>query len=255
MDESVSRKVTGKSVAVTQTHRGHGASTMSYYLARVFVSLNLRVLLVDLTSRHERLLSLTRRGPTKNLVLWMPPLARSRDAAPALEQARIQTAGKADVILIDADASLIEELGTGALGIDYTCVLTEATKAGQDTADRLAERLHDEEPPRGRVGAIFSRVDAPSANELPEQTETRHLPVLGYFPADYLLAGGDAYSLKGGEPTWPHDTYLYAILRIGQKLGRIVPLERSREPNGSDISGAHVSPMDGRYPRSEERAI
>lgn len=225
MDE-IERTGHARCVALTQEHRGHGVSTATYYLGRVLVSQGLRVLLVDLTGRRGRLASLMARGPLKNLVLWMPPVAHPQDVLPALEQARRQTAGKADVILLDVDASFLERAGGFTLGIDYVAAVTEHTPAGQEAADRIADRLHDEEPPHSRVGVVFSRVDAPTATDLPPQTETRHLPVIGYFPADYLLAGGDAYSLKGGEPSWPHDSYLYAVLRLGQKLIQMVPLQR-----------------------------
>lgn len=73
---------------------------------------------------------------------------------------------------------------------------------------------------------IFSRVEPAVAAELPDKTDDRHLPVLGSYPADYLLAAGDDYSLKGGEPSWPHDKYLHAMLRIGRGLVRLVPLHR-----------------------------
>lgn len=213
-------------IALTQEHRGHGVSTTAYYLGRVLVAQGLRVLLVDLTGRRARLNTLVARGPIKNLVFWAPPLARPEDARPVLEQARKQTAGRADVILLDVDAALLERTGGFALGLDYVVAVTEHTQAGQDAADRIAQRLKDERPPHGKVGVVFSRVDAPTAAELPDHTDGRGLPVLGYYPADYLLAGGDAYSLKGNESSWPHDTYLYALLRLGQTLKQVVPLHR-----------------------------
>ncbi|MGH2517015.1 MAG: hypothetical protein ACRDHP_15300, partial [Ktedonobacterales bacterium] len=153
-------------VALTQEHRGHGVSTAAYYLGRVLVTQGLRVLLVDLTDRRQRISTLMARGSVKNLVLWTPSLARAQDVAPALDQARRQTAGRADVILLDIDAALLERAGGFTLGIDYIVAVTEHTDAGQKSADRIAERLHDEEPPQSRVGVIFSRVDA-AAGELP----------------------------------------------------------------------------------------
>jgi MinD-like ATPase involved in chromosome partitioning or flagellar assembly len=213
-------------IALTQEHRGHGVSTAAYYLGLVLVSQGLRVLLVDLTGRRGRLASLVAKGPAKNLVLWTPPLSRPQDVGPALEQARRQTTGHADVMLLDVDAALLERAGGFALGIDYVIAVTEPTAAGQESADRVAERLHDEQPPHGRVGVVFSRVGGPTASELPEQTEARHLPILGHYPADYLLASGDAYSLKGGDSSWPHDSYLFALLRLGQRLVKLVHLHR-----------------------------
>ncbi len=213
-------------VALTQEHRGHGVSTAAYYLGRVLVSQGLRVLLVEATGRRARLQSLMAQNPVKNLVLWTPHIAQPHDLQPALERARRETAGRADVLLLDVDAALLEHANGLDLGIDYVVAVTEPTPTGQAAADHIAHHLGDAQPPHGRVAVVFSRVDAPSAGELPERTEQRHLPVIGYYPADYLLAGGDAYSLKGGESSYPHDTYLYALLRLGQKLTQIVPLER-----------------------------
>ena len=238
MDDPASDRQ-ARCVALTQEHRGHGVSTALYYLGRVLVAQRLRVLLVDLTDRRQRISALMARGPVKNLVLWTPALARPQDVAPALDQARRQTAGRADVILLDIDAALLERAGGFALGIDYVIAVAEHTAAGQESADHIAEHLHDEEPPRGRVGVVFSRVDA-AAGELPTQTATRHLPVVGSYPADYLLAGGDAYSLKGGDASWPHDSYLNALLRLGQHLERIVPLRRTT----GLVSMDHVLPHE-----------
>lgn len=213
-------------LALTQEHRGHGVSTATYYLGRALVAQGLRVLLVDLTGRRQRLSALIAHGPVKNLVLWAPSLARPQDVAPALAQARRQTAGRADVMLLDIDAAVLEHAGGFTLGIDYVVAVTELTETGQESADRIAEHLHDDDPPRGHVGVVFSRVDA-TTSDLPDKTATRHLPVIGSYPADYLLAGGDAYSLKGGDASWPHDSYLYSVLRLGQTLERIVPLRRT----------------------------
>jgi hypothetical protein len=228
-------------IALTQEHRGHGVSTAAYHLSRVLVAQGLHVLLVDLTGRRARLHNLVSRGPVKNLVLWCPPLARPEDVRPVLDQARRQTAGKADVLLLDVDSALLERAGGLSLGLDYVLVVAEFTESGQEAADRVAQRLGDEPPPRGRVGVVLSRVDAPIAGELPEQTEVRHTPIVGHYPADYLLAGGDAYSLKGNEASWPHDAYLYAVLRVGQKLIQTVPLQRA---SGLVSLNPHVPPHE-----------
>jgi hypothetical protein len=217
---------TARCVALTQEHRGHGVSTAAYYLARVLVSEGLRVLLVDLTGRRVRLQALMAHGPAKNLGSWSPPIARTMDLGLLLAMARRQTAGKVDVLLIDADAALLERAHALQTGVDFVVVVTETSEGGQTAADRIAERLHDELPPLGRVGVVFSRVEPALGEGLPQQTEDRHLPVMGSYPADYLLAAGDDYSLKGGEPSWPHDKYLYALLGIGRALKRLVPLHR-----------------------------
>jgi hypothetical protein len=225
-------------VALTQEHRGHGVSTAAYYLGRELVAQGLRVLLVDLTGRRARLSSLVSRHPMKHLVLWTPPLARPQDVRPALDRARIETAGKADVMLLDMDAALLERVGGFALDLDYVLAVADPTDLGQRAAERIAERLRDELPPHGRVAIVFSRVDAPTAAELPEQSGKRRLPVFGYYPADYLLAGGDTYSFKGGEPSFPHASYLQALARLAQKLIRNVPLQHSGPVGGVGVHSA-----------------
>lgn len=224
-------------VALTQEHRGHGVSTTAYYLARVLVSEGLRVLLVDLTGRRTRLHSLTTRGPVKNLGFYAPQaVPRPQDVGALLDQIRRQTQGKVDVLLVDADCALLERAGGLSAGMDYVVTVVTPTPTGQASADHIAEALGDEQPPFGRVGVIFSRVNAAEAGELPERTDGRGLPIIGHFPADYLLAAGDDYSLKGGEQSWPHDKYLYALLRLGRALIRIVPLNRVSS-GGAAVAG------------------
>lgn len=235
MDAGEIRENSARCVALTQEHRGHGVSTAAYYLARVLVSEGLRVLLIDLTGRRSRLQGLLARGPAKNLGIWTPTTPRPTDLRVILDQARRETRGRVDVLLVDADQALLEHAGgLAAAGLDYVIAVVEPTDAGQTTAERVGLRLGDDLPPYGRVGVVFSRVDATTVEELPEQTAHRKLPVLGYYPADYLLAAGDEYSLKGGEQSWPHDTYLYAMLRLGRTLVRLVPLHR-----GSTGMAAH----------------
>ncbi len=241
MDAGVARENSARCVALTQEHRGHGVSTAAYYLARVLVSEGLRVLLIDLTGRRARLQGLLARGPAKNLGIWTPPIPRPADLPSLLDQARQQTRGRVDVLLVDVDEALLEHAGGLAAGVDYVVTVVEPTEAGQNVAERISLRLGDDLPPYGRVGVVFSRVDASTVDELPEQTPHRKLPVLGYYPADYLLAAGDEYSLKGGEQSWPHDTYLYALLRLGRTLMRLVPLYRG----GAGITNRPPVSQDG----------
>ncbi len=225
-----------RTVALLQEHRGHGVSTAAYYLGRALVGEGLRVLVVDLTGRRTRLQSLLSRRPMKNLALWAPTLAKPGDLGDLLARARRQTAGRVDALLLDADASLLEHAGGLALGIEYVVVVTAATLEGQHAAERMAERLADAPPPYGKVGVVFSRVSATEAGELREQTENRKLPVIGHYPADYLLAAGDDYSLTGGEPSWPHEKYLLAMGRLGRLLMRRVPLRRTASPTGPQVT-------------------
>ena len=212
-------------IALTQEHRGHGVSTAAYYLGRVLVEQGLHVLLVDLTGRRSRLSALVSQNPVKNLVLWAPPLARPQDVRPALQRALDETRDRVDVFLLDVDAALLERAGGLALDLDYVLTVVEHGEQGQRDAERIAQRLRDEPPPHGRVGVVFSRVDTETAADLPKRTVKGGLPVLGYYPADYLLAGGESYSLKGGEPSYPHDSYLNALAHVTRKLKRLVPLE------------------------------
>jgi hypothetical protein len=211
-------------LALTQVHRGHGVSTMAYYLGRALVAQGLRVLLVDLTGRG-RLVALARRAPIKNLVPWGPPVAHTPDVPRLLDMARRETAGKADVILLDIDAPVLECAGAYALGLDYVALVIEATEPALRAADRLAERF-GQEGASARMGLIYGRVEGASVASLPTKSEGRELPVLGEYPADYLLAGGDAYSLKGNAPATPHQNYLDAMTRLARRLARLVPLVR-----------------------------
>jgi MinD-like ATPase involved in chromosome partitioning or flagellar assembly len=212
----------------------------------VLIAQGLHVLLVDLTGRRACLNTLFAHGAVKNLVYWAPTTAQMHDIPALVEQARRETTGHADVILLDIDAALLEHSGGFATGVDYVVTVTEPTEAGQQAADRIAERLHDALPPYGRVGVVFSRIDAPSASSLPESTSKRHLPVIGYYPADYLLASGEDYSLKGGDAAAPHDTYLFAMLRLGQRLMQLVPLKR--------VSGAHDTKHVVSHPHGEQKS-
>lgn len=212
-------------IALTQQHRGHGVSTAAYYLSRALVEQGLHVLLGDLSQRPSALEQLARHDPVRNLVPWTPPTVTPHDLARLLSSARRRTAGLADVIVLDADINLLEGAGGLAAGIDYIVLLVERTAQGESDAERLARRLGGETGGRSRVGVVFSRVETPAAEELPRRLESG-VPVLGWLPADYLLAAGEAYSLKGGTPARPHDAYLNALERLAQTLMRIVPLQR-----------------------------
>ncbi|HEX6817040.1 MAG TPA: hypothetical protein VF120_01590 [Ktedonobacterales bacterium] len=228
-------------MALLQEHRGHGVSTASYYLGRMLVAEGLHVLLVDLTGRGARLRGLLARGPVKNLVLWEPQLAKASDLGELLRRAREETAGTVDVLLLDMDASLFEHAGGLGTGIEYAVVVTAATLEGQNAADRIAERLGDAPPPYGRVGVVFSRVSATETDALKEQTENRKLPVIGHYPADYLLAAGDDYSVAGTAPSAPHEKYQAAIARLGRMLMRQVPLPRTTPVKAKADTGATLA--------------
>lgn len=212
-------------VALTQQRRGHGVSVGAYYLARVLVLQGLRTLIADVTGRPSRAQELAAHDPVKNLGVWSPGAPAMQSLPMLLTQARRQTQGKVDVILLDADAAVLERAGGLASGLDYALVFVEPGEAGQQAADRIAGLLGDPPPPHGRVGAVYARVDQSAIDDLPERTTGRGVPTLGSYPADYLLAAGDDYSLKSADAAWPHDNYLAAMLRLGRRLQRAVPLE------------------------------
>lgn len=217
-------------VALTQARRGHGISVTGYYLGRALVERGLRVLLVDLTGRYDRVRGLLEREPVKNLGLWIPPSLRA-DALPALlERARRETTGKVDVMLLDVDASLFQSIGGLAAGIDYVTLFVEAGEAGLRDADHLGSQFDDRLPPYGHVGVALCRTDAEHAEEAPQQTPEHGLPILGGFPADYLLAASDDYAAKGSAVKAPHEGYLVAIRQLARTLAEIVPLRRLASP-------------------------
>jgi hypothetical protein len=211
-------------IALTQEHRGHGVSTAAFYLGRALVEQGLHVLLGDLSQRPAQLAALAQHDPIKNLVPWAPSSVAPRDLTRLIETVRARVAGRADVILLDAEVHLLERAGGLKTGIDYVLILAEHTPEGIRGAERLAARLGDQDATRSRVAVVFSRVDGPSAESVPPTLENG-TPVLGWLPADYLLAAGEAYSLKGGVPARPHEAYVGALGRIAQALIHLVPLQ------------------------------
>jgi hypothetical protein len=220
-------KAEPRCVALTQEHRGHGVSTAAYYLGRALVGQGYRVLLGDLSQHPSEAVREAARHPTKHLVPWTPPPVAARDLPRVIAGARRRTAGLADVILLDVDVHLLERAGGLEAGVSYVAVVVEHTPEGEADAERLVGRLVGTGP-RSRAGVVFSRVDAPAAEGLPRRLESG-LSVLGGLPADYLLAAGEAYSLKGGSPARPHDTYLNALERVARNLIDLVPLPRPGE--------------------------
>jgi hypothetical protein len=214
-------------VALTQGHRGHGVSTAAYYLARALVEQGLRVLLADLSQHQSPLAALAAHDPVRNLVPWAPALVPPTQLPRVLQSVRQNTAGRADVLLLDIDATLLTTAGGLEAGVDYVLLVAENSPEGRSGAERLAARLHGNRAARDRIGVVFSRVEAPAVEGLSGRLENG-LPVLGWLPADYLLAAGEAYSLKGSAPARPHEVYTNALKRLAQTLIRLVPLQRHR---------------------------
>jgi hypothetical protein len=215
-------------VALTQEHRGHGTSTAAYYLGRALVAQGLRVLLADLSQHQSPLMALVSHHPTRNLVPWTPAAIPPRQLSRLLASARLSTAGRADVILLDIDATLLVRGDALGDGVDYVAAMVESSLAGRGGTERLVARLAGERglaAAKDRAGVVFTRVEPPSVESLPTRLDNG-VPVLGWLPADYLLAAGEAYSVKGGTPATPHDVYLNAIKRLAQSLTRLVPLQR-----------------------------
>jgi CO dehydrogenase nickel-insertion accessory protein CooC1 len=149
-----------------------------------------------------------------------------RDIPATLEKARAEIAGKASGMLLDVDLTTLDHLATqGNLPVDYLVVGVEHTPEAEKAVDRATakfESLRD----RNRVGVVFTRVSAENAEDLPDQTEDAHLPVLGYWPADYRLATADEFSASGPQQAQPHQPYLSAIARLASLLIRLAPLTR-----------------------------
>ena len=214
-------------VALAQNRRGHGQSTLAWYLGRALAAMRIRTLIVDITGRHGRLAALAASESVRNLGVWAPSHAHVGRVPALLQAVRQQTRGKVDVILLDCDVAALENAGGFAAGVDYLLVLIDPTETGQKTAEHLAERLGDAPPPMGSLGVVFSRVNASEAESVPQQTEDRHLPVLGYFPADYLLAGDESSQRPGATPAVPHDDYLLAAQRLARALVGHAQLRRA----------------------------
>ncbi|HEX5569987.1 MAG TPA: hypothetical protein VFX31_01280 [Ktedonobacterales bacterium] len=235
---SGSQAAEARCVALTQARRGHGISVTGYYLGRALVERGLRVLLVDLTGRHERLHALLEREPVKNLGLWIPPSLRSDALPDLLARARRETAGKVDVLLLDVDASVFQSIGGLSAGIDYVTLFVEAGDTGLRDADHLGIQFDDRLPPYGHVGVALCRTDAERADDAPQRTPEHGLPILGGFPADYLLAASDDFGARGGEAKSPHEGYLIAIRQLARALVEIVPLRRAPSPASSPAGPA-----------------
>lgn len=211
-------------VVLTQEHRGHGVGTALFYLGQALVRQGVRVLIADLSLRRSNLGALFERSPMKNLGLWAPGALPASQLASVLARARQRVAGKADCILVDVDALLLEHAGGMRTGIDYLVIAIDNTAEARQSATRLAERLGALDP-GGRAAVLFARVPAQEDQNLESRLEGG-LAVLGSLPADYLLATAEDYAVRGGPPPAPHEAYLSAINRIANTLIRLVPLRR-----------------------------
>lgn len=217
-------------VALTQDRRGHGQTTLMWYLARALVAAGLRVLLVDVTGRHQRIDALAASARLTHLGIWKPAPFRPAQLAAVLKMARQQTRGRVDVMLLDTDVALLESAGGFAASIDYVLALVDPTDAGPKAAEQLAERLGDAPPPSGHLGVVLSRVNMSEASHIPQQTADRRLPIVGHFPADYLLAGDDSGQRHGVAPVTPHEEYLQAVQRLSRIVIGLAQLRRTSPP-------------------------
>ena len=217
-------------VVLTQEHRGHGVGTALFYLGQALVRQGVRVLIADLSLRRSLLSALFEHAPMKNLVLWTPGAVAPHQLASVLESARQRVAGRADCLLVDVDALLLEHAGGVQVGIDYLVLAIDNTAEARQGATKLAERLGALDP-GGHAGVLFARVPAQEDQNLETRLEGG-LAVLGSLPADYLLATADDYAVRGGPPPSPHEAYLSAINRVALTLVRLVPLRRGAGRSG-----------------------
>jgi hypothetical protein len=211
-------------VVLTQEHRGHGVGTALFYLGQALVRQGVRVLIADLSLRRSLLGALFEHAPMKNLGLWTPGALSPGQLGGVLGRARQEVAGRADCILVDVDALLLEHAGGMQVGVDYLIVAIDNTPEARLGATKLAERLGAMDS-GGRAAVLFSRVPAQEDQNLETRLEGG-LAVLGSLPADYLLATADDYTTRGSPPPSPHEAYLSAIGRVATTLIRLVPLRR-----------------------------
>ena len=211
-------------VVLTQEHRGHGVGTALFYLGQALVRQGVRVLLADLSLRRSLLGAWFEHAPMKNLGLWTPGALAPEQLASTLERARHAVAGKADCLLVDVDALLLEHAGGMRAGVDYLVVAIDNTTEARLSATKLAERLGALDP-GGHAAVLFARMPAQEAQNLEARLEGG-LAVLGSLPADYLLATADDYAGRGGPLPSPHEAYVSAINQIATTLIRLVPLRR-----------------------------
>jgi hypothetical protein len=209
---------------MTQEHRGHGVGTALFYLGQALVRQGVRVLIADLSLRRSLLGALFEHTQIKNLVLWTPGALPPDQLRSVLERTRQRLAGRADCLLVDVDALLLEHAGGMQVGIDYLMLAIDNTAEARQGAIKLAERLGALDP-GGRAGVVFARVPAQEDQSLEARLDGG-LAVLGSLPADYLLATADDYAVRGSPPPSPHEAYLSAINRIAMTLIRLVPLRR-----------------------------
>src|SRR5579871_677705 len=217
-------------IVLTQEHRGHGVGTALFYLGQSLVRQGVRVLVADLSLRRSLLGALFEHAPMKNLELWTPGAVPPNQLATILEGARQRVAGRADCVLVDVDALLLEHAGGMQVGIDYLVLAIDNTQEARQGATKLAERLGALDP-GGHAAVLFARVPAQEEQNLETRLEGG-LAVLGSLPADYLLATADDYAVRGGPPPAPHEAYLTAINRIATTLIRLVPLRRGGTRTG-----------------------
>ncbi|MBA3823364.1 MAG: hypothetical protein H0X24_05570 [Ktedonobacterales bacterium] len=214
-----------KIVIITQEHRGHGVTTAAYFLGQALAQRRIPVLLADMTERSGRLPQLNRHFPTRNLVLWAAPTAGQRDLPALLTKARGEVAGRATCLLLDADLATLDALQAADEDlrlVDFVLLATEHTAEAEKGAERVANRYPSLRE-RNKFGLAFARIPGPDTEEMPEQTEN-HLPILGYWPADYRLATSD--DLTSAIVPEPHQPYLDAIGLLATRLTRMTPLLR-----------------------------
>lgn len=214
-----------KIVIITQEHRGHGVTTAAYFLGQALAQRRIPVLLADMTERTGRLPHLNRHFPTRNLVLWSPPASGQRDLPALLMKARGEVAGRATCLLLDADLATLDALHAADEDlrlVDFVVLATEHTAEATKGAERVASR-YPALRERNKFGIAFARIPDTNIAEMPEQTEN-HLPILGYWPADYRLATSD--DVASAIVPEPHQPYLDAIALLATRLARLTPLVR-----------------------------
>lgn len=221
-------------VAITQTNRGHGASTMTFYIAQSLVKQGVRVLIGDLSKRQSPLSKLVSSTSMKNLVLWIPPVQLFSQPLPELlNSVQQKIIGHCDCMMLDSDPSILRGMISE---LDYLAIASDYTDSGKQQIKHLADSLHLVNS-LDKTGAIFSRVEPHHIEQIEPRIENG-MPVLGSLPADYLLATSDELTMSGAAK--PHDEYLGATMKIATTLIRMLHLNRGAKTVETESELSHA---------------
>lgn len=212
-----------KVIALSQTRRGHGVSTAAYFLACDLADLKVPVLIMNVTGRNATLTHLNAHLGKRNVVVWTPPSQGMHMLPIMLRQAKQQIANMATCIVLDIDMNQIEQQfhGDDARAIDYLIMASGNTPEEIHQTGAAVEGLNHFLA-IDHLGIAYSRISLEQAQDIPHTTEEQSIPIIGYWPADFLLAVDP--DLNNAQ-SMPHETYLQAIHQLAQRLKNRLRLE------------------------------